>query len=403
MSAYVPQYQYDIFVSYADVDNEIFPGKDQGWVTTLIDTLKIFLAQEIGSKDAFSLCSKAMLGGNIPSTYNSIEYLENSAVFLLILSPAYLKSEKCNLELNAFLAKVGENSDRIFIVEYKAAERLEILSDLRGYIFWETDSNRHRKYSLNFDSKQYHEKTEDLASDIVNTLKTLNKENIPCKESENKLDENWKIIWKETISNFLKTISIFKELISFIVKRSYSDSEKVEELKADTISEVNNDLKFQHEDSLLRWWNQLDDNWKRIFKKAISIKVDPSYNDLEKILNLQQLYCQENKISDLEPLRPLNNLQVLDCRGNEISTLEPICTLTNLHRLNCSWNKISNLEPLRPLKNLHTLDCSWNEISNLEPLESLKNLDILYCIENEISDLELDKFKKALPNCEVKS
>ncbi len=173
MSVYVPQYQYDIFVSYAHVDNEIFAGADKGWVTTLVDTLKIFLAQKIGSANAYSLWLDQILPGHLPSTYNSIQYLEKSAVFLLVLSPAYLKSEQCLLELNAFLAKVGSDSGRIFIVEYQPAERLKSLSDLRGYTFWQADPINARPRFLRFDSKQYHWKTEDLAIDIVEKLDVL--------------------------------------------------------------------------------------------------------------------------------------------------------------------------------------------------------------------------------------
>lgn len=179
MSVYVPQYQYDIFVSYAHVDNEIFAGANKGWVTTLVDTLKIFLAQKIGSANAYSLWLDQILPGHLAPTYNSIQYLENSAVFLLVLSPAYLKSEQCRLELNAFLAQVGVDSGRVFIIEYQAAERIESLNDLRGYTFWEPDPINARPRSLSFDSKQYHWKTEDLAIDIVEKLDVLKTDIVP--------------------------------------------------------------------------------------------------------------------------------------------------------------------------------------------------------------------------------
>ena len=127
------------------------------------------------------------------------------------------------------------------------------------------------------------------------------------------------------------------------------------------------------------WWNQLDDKWKKVFKKAISIKGEPTDSDLEEIVHLQKLNCYGNQISDLEPLRTLTNLQELGCSSNQISDLEPLRALTNLWRLNCSENKLSDLEPLRALTNLQKLDCG----------------------ENQISDLELDKFKKAVPDCKV--
>ncbi len=195
------------------------------------------------------------------------------------------------------------------------------------------------------------------------------------------------------------------------------------------------------------WWNQLDKNWKKVFKKAICIESNPSDSDLEKIVNLPELDCSNNKISDLEPLRSLTNLQQLSCYDNNLNDLEPLCALTNLQQLSCEGNKISDLEPLHALTNLQDLNCSNNKISDLEPLHALTNLQDLncsnnkisdleplhaltnlqqlscydnnlndleplraltnlqqlWCWENKISDLELDKFKKAVPNCEVNS
>ena len=71
-----------------------------------------------------------------------------------------------------------------------------------------------------------------------------------------------------------------------------------------------------------KWWNQLDDNWKNVFNKAISIKGEPTDSDLEQIVNLQELDCYENEISDLEPLRTMTNLRELGCRENQISDLD---------------------------------------------------------------------------------
>jgi hypothetical protein len=328
MSVYVNQYKYDIFVSYADVDNESFEDIDKGWVTTLIKTLKINLGKRLGSKDAFSLWSKEMLPGHISSTYNSIQYVESSAVFLFILSPGYLQSEKCQLELNAFLTKVDENSDRIFIVEYIPEKRPEPLSDLLGYRFFKLDPISGRPRSVDFDSKyadQYRSNVEDLAIDIVYKLKKLKAENI------SKVNDDLNVQGKE----------------------------------------LNNSIDSYLNNSLLKWWNELDDNWKKIFKKAIHIQVEPSDSDLEKIVNLQKLDCSNNQLNDLEPLRALSNLKELQCRYNEITNLEPLRALTNLQELWCSRNEISNLKPLRALTNLQKLSCGGNKISDLEPLQAL--------------------------------
>ena len=90
------------------------------------------------------------------------------------------------------------------------------------------------------------------------------------------------------------------------------------------------------------WWEQLDDKWKQIFKKTIYLENEPTDSELAEIVNLSELNCSFNHISDLQPLYALTNLQKLDCNFNNISDLEPIHALTNLQELYCGSNQISN-------------------------------------------------------------
>src|SRR6266581_2806584 len=113
-------HRHDIFVSYAHVDDQVVPGATKGWVTALIDGLKVNLAQTIGRADAFSLWMDVALAGNKPLTPEIVENLRNSAVLLLVLSPGYLASTWCIREKNAFLDTVRtwpNAGSRAFVVE----------------------------------------------------------------------------------------------------------------------------------------------------------------------------------------------------------------------------------------------------------------------------------------------
>ena len=63
------------------------------------------------------------------------------------------------------------------------------------------------------------------------------------------------------------------------------------------------------------WWDQSDEEWKNIFRKALGIENKPTDDELDKIVNLSALDCSLNlnQISDLQPLHALKNLQYLDC------------------------------------------------------------------------------------------
>ncbi len=152
----------------------------------------------------------------------------------------------------------------------------------------------------------------------------------------------------------------------------------------------------------IKWWNQLEEGWKRLLVKAIGINRQPNRNEFVKIINLQKLDCSTNEISSLEPINYLINLQKLDCSFNKISSLEPLQSLINLQELNCSLNiLINNLEPLHNLRNLQHLNCSFSSIDSLAPIRHLTNLKRLDCQETPMNENEIRIFKIAIPQCEV--
>jgi hypothetical protein len=185
MSVYVPDYNCDVFVSYAAVDNQPLAGEETCWVTNLINTLKVRVAQKLGT-NAYSLWidyqSRAdeSIAGKLET---HLKNLEKSATFILILSPGYLVSPECRQELDSFLRRVGHNWGRIFKIEYHPIELLPALQDIRGYRFWKRDATD-RIYPLGYpkpnpsDDKhyEYYVQIDNLATDLVEKLKNLKKE-----------------------------------------------------------------------------------------------------------------------------------------------------------------------------------------------------------------------------------
>lgn len=129
-------YKYDGFVSYAHIDDVPLVGAEKGWVTTLINNLKIELARKLGRKD-LSLWMDHQLSGNASLTPTILETIRHSATLIVILSPGYLKSEWCRRERERFLALVREGTEAgssVFLIEHDFVERKDLppeLSDLR--------------------------------------------------------------------------------------------------------------------------------------------------------------------------------------------------------------------------------------------------------------------------------
>jgi len=177
MSVYVSNYKHDIFVSYAQADNEsLLPG-ESGWVTHLISGLKILLGKKLGHQGTFSLWMDYELRGNSVVTPQIYEELSNSATLLVILSPAYLASQWCRLELNTFLAEQGKESGRLFIIEHDKVERPPPLTDLLGYKFWRLDNTEQpRTLGLpkpSAEEVEYYQRLDDLARQLSEKLVEL--------------------------------------------------------------------------------------------------------------------------------------------------------------------------------------------------------------------------------------
>jgi len=181
---YVPNQMHDVFVSYAHVDDLLFPGVEEGWVTTLVKLLNVRLAQLLGRSDAYDMWIDQELSRHAPVTPEIMAALRETAILLVILSPGYLQSEWCDRELSAFLDLVKDKArsgSRVFVVERERVaghERPPELKELTGYVAWVEDRKGKAPRILGSpkpadDDRKYYELVDDLSLDIVKELRRL--------------------------------------------------------------------------------------------------------------------------------------------------------------------------------------------------------------------------------------
>jgi hypothetical protein len=110
-------YDFDIFLSYAHVDDQPLPPAPQGWITTFTTCVRTKLAQKLGRNDAYSLWMDYELRGGQPITPVILEKVRRSAVLLVVLSPGYIASTWCQRELETFAGLLSENHARgLFVI-----------------------------------------------------------------------------------------------------------------------------------------------------------------------------------------------------------------------------------------------------------------------------------------------
>jgi hypothetical protein len=114
----------DVFVSYAHADDAVPPGARLGWVSTLVESLRIRLQQMLGGVGA-SICIDHDLPPNHGVTGELHSRIRRCRTLLLVMSPGYTKSDWCQRELSEYvdLASKRGNAHSVFLIEIAPTDR----------------------------------------------------------------------------------------------------------------------------------------------------------------------------------------------------------------------------------------------------------------------------------------
>ena len=189
------QFDKDIFISYAHIDDESLIADKKGWVTEFQRALEIRLAQLMGVKPI--IWRDPALTGNHIFDREIVEQFSKVAIMISILTPRYIKSDWCIKEVTEFhqvceqnIGFVVKNKARVFkVVKTPVNYDLhpDIIRNILGYEFYGTDpnTNRVKEFSPIFShtEKGYWEKLDDLANDICVFLEELKATNSPTQRA----------------------------------------------------------------------------------------------------------------------------------------------------------------------------------------------------------------------------
>jgi hypothetical protein len=179
------QYDYDLFISYAHIDDVSPFGEGKGWISLLHERLSVLLAQALGYepriwRDGHNLQGNDYLTGALDAG------VTRSLLLVPVISPRYVQSEWCNHEMEAFHAgqpqahaagSPGFRSRVFKVVKTPIPEHLRAcepapIRSLIGYQFYGEDeaSGILTEFSPAPTDKQYWRTLNRLVSDIKQTL-----------------------------------------------------------------------------------------------------------------------------------------------------------------------------------------------------------------------------------------
>ncbi|MFX0555799.1 toll/interleukin-1 receptor domain-containing protein [Maribacter sp. CXY002] len=109
--AFVNGYEYDIFISYAHVDNISFPNQGDGWIKQFYQNINLMLAKRFGRMDMVKIWwDTKKLDGSVLFDDSIAEGIRKSAIMICLNSPGYMASEYCQKELELFYDKANEEA-----------------------------------------------------------------------------------------------------------------------------------------------------------------------------------------------------------------------------------------------------------------------------------------------------
>ena len=182
----VLDFEKDIFISYAHIDDEALIEGEKGWITEFHRALEVRLSQLLGERP--NIWRDSRLDGNHVFSNEIISQFPKVALLVSILTPRYVKSEWCVKEVLEFKKASDQNigveinnKSRIFKV-IKTPVELEqhpkVIQGLLGYDFFkiDKDTNRVKEFSKVFGSENqqlYWSRLDDIAHDIAALLKEM--------------------------------------------------------------------------------------------------------------------------------------------------------------------------------------------------------------------------------------
>jgi len=93
--SYLPDFKYDVFLSYAHIDNSTTNDNDDGWITKFYKHFKLLLDRYLEGTNTAEIWCDHELRKNYAFDDRIENVVENSAIFLAFTSNGFYRSEYC--------------------------------------------------------------------------------------------------------------------------------------------------------------------------------------------------------------------------------------------------------------------------------------------------------------------
>jgi hypothetical protein len=193
MSA-VQGFEYDIFISYSHIDDEPTIEGKPGWVDFFEDLLRKRLRVKLGGEVNIFRDTQLSKFGTFSDQLNKA--ISTSAVLVSIISPKYVQSKWCLIEMGEFLKQAG--IDRIIKIVKTTYDNVELddnakslltqIKDVLEFRFYKKDPSSKLIKDLMPEIREDHvpeciDMVDELVQNLVIRFKNLRAANLPKQDS----------------------------------------------------------------------------------------------------------------------------------------------------------------------------------------------------------------------------
>jgi hypothetical protein len=232
---YIKGYTYDIFISYAHVDNTEFRGQTDGWIEQFYKNLNLLLAKRLGRMDMVKIWwDNKKLDGSILFDESIQEGIKRSAIMICLMSPGYIASEYCKKELELFYKKaqtetvglkVGGRSRilNVLLNNISFDEWPRELSGTTGFPFHDAVEGEDYGDPLDTGTRRFRNQLRDLRDAIVKLMNDFPKEEPPLLIEEDLKEKDKEERFTIYIGEVADTLRIVrKRTITELEKKGYT-------------------------------------------------------------------------------------------------------------------------------------------------------------------------------------
>ncbi|MEI6900389.1 MAG: leucine-rich repeat domain-containing protein, partial [Bacteroidota bacterium] len=144
---------------------------------------------------------------------------------------------------------------------------------------------------------------------------------------------------------------------------------------------------------LMKWWNGMSSEWKRILAFYSKLDETPSSEQLHRLATIDSVNISgRSTVTSIAPLSMLRQLRRLEAASSGISDITPLQDMKFLKTVNLNSTKVDNVEALDNATALETLMLDNTQLKSLKPIVGLKSLKLIFADNTGIGLAEAKQF-----------